>query len=724
MVREFQAWPGGNLSLREFLRSSTIRSAPHVCAVFAFGLVALAAAEAQFQPHWVGSWSASQQLVEPNNALSPEDLRDATLRQIVNLSLGGNELRLHLSNRFGTTPLHITAVHLAKSAAPASSRILQASDKAITFSGAADVTIPPHADYLSDPVEFPVEPLSDVSITLHVDGAPVEQTGHPGSRATSYVTHGDSVFAADIPEAKKIDHWYFISGIDVAAEPAARSIVVLGDSITDGHGATTNGNDRWTDVLARRLQSSPATHGVAVLNQGIGGNHLLTDGVGPNALSRFDHDVLAQAGVRYLIVLEGINDIGMLARAENVSQTAHHTLVLRMIAAYEQIVARAHTANVQVIGGTIMPFTGSEYYHPGADSEADRQAVNRWIRAPGHFDAVIDFDQVTRDPEHPERLLAAYDCGDHLHPSPAGYAAMAEAVRLSLFSSADPQPAYPQPKIAFTFDDLPVHGPLPPGESRIDVISKIVVALQAAHLPPIYGFVNAVHLEGHPEHAAVLQAWRSAGNPLGNHTWSHMNLDQHSLDEFEQEVLRDEPDLEKLMKGEDWHWFRYPYLAEGDTAEKKTAFREFLRQHGYKVAAVTMSFGDYLWNGPYERCMSKNDTAGVQKLEESYLTAAAESIDYYRTISHTLYGRDIPYVLLMHVGAFDAEMLPRLLDLYRSKGFEFVTLPDAERDEFYRSSIDLSLPAQPDMLEQVMGARHLALPARTDFAPQLESVCR
>jgi peptidoglycan-N-acetylglucosamine deacetylase len=243
-------------------------------------------------------------------------------------------------------------------------------------------------------------------------------------------------------------------------------------------------------------------------------------------------------------------------------------------------------------------------------------------------------------------------------------------------------------------------------------------------LPPTYGFINAVHLEGEPEHAAVLDAWRGAGNPLGNHTWSHINLDERPLDEVEQEVLRDEPALERLMDGQDWHWFRYPYLAEGGTAEKRAAFREFLHQHGYKVAAVTMSFSDYLWNGPYERCKTKDDSAEVKKLEQSYLEAADESIGFYRSMSHTLYGRDINYVLLMHVGAFDAEMLPRLLELYRSKGFEFIRLADAERDEFYRSSIDLSLPAEPDMLEGVMRARGLALPERKDFAVDLEAACR
>jgi lysophospholipase L1-like esterase len=422
---------------------------------------------AQIKAHWVGTWSTSQQLVEPNNALAPGDLRDATLRQIVHVSLGGDEIRLRLSNRFGDTPLHITAAHVAKSQSARSAKILVDSDKAVTFSGAADVTIPAHADYLSDPLSFALDPLLDVAITLHIDSAPVEQTGHPGSRATSYLMHGDSVSAPDLVGAKTVDHWYYIAGIDVEADSSARSVVILGDSITDGHGATTNGNDRWTDLLAKRLQTSAATRGVGVLNQGIGGNRLVTDGLGPNALSRFDDDVVAPAGVRHLIVLEGINDIGMLGRAGNVSQAAHDELVLQMIAAYEQIIARAHTANIRVIGATIMPFVGSEFYHPGPASEADRQAMNRWIRVPGHFDAIIDFDQITRDPVHPERLLPAYDSGDHLHPSPAGYAAMADAVPLSLFALGDLSSVNSSPKIAVPFDDLSVHGPLPSGESRM-----------------------------------------------------------------------------------------------------------------------------------------------------------------------------------------------------------------------------------------------------------------
>ncbi len=244
--------------------------------------------------------------------------------------------------------------------------------------------------------------------------------------------------AQNLPDAKRVDHWYQLSEVDVLASGlangSAASIVVLGDSTTDGHGATTNGNDRWTDVLAQRLQASPGTRNTGVSNQGTGGNHLLTDGLGPNALARFDRDVLAPAGARWLILFEGVNDLGGLARNGEVSPAEHAALVKLVLSAYEQIVLRAHAHGLRAIGATITPYAGSDYYHPGPLSEADRQLVNSWIRAAGHFDAVIDFDGVVRDPQHPDRLLPAFDCGDHLHPSPVGYRAMGEAVPLNLFA--------------------------------------------------------------------------------------------------------------------------------------------------------------------------------------------------------------------------------------------------------------------------------------------------
>jgi lysophospholipase L1-like esterase len=383
---------------------------------------------------WVASWGTSQQIPEPQNALPSDDLRDATVRQIFHLSAGGPAVRVFVSNAFGTEALHFTSVHMARAVSPSSSAIDVASDRPLTFAGATDVTVPAGAEFVSDPLKFAVTPLSDVVVTFYMEMPPSRETGHPGSRATSYYQHGNAVSVANLTDAKHVEHWYQISEIDVQAAAGAGTVVALGDSITDGHGTTTNGNDRWTDVLAQRLQGSPDTRKVGVSNQGIGGNHLLTDGLGPNALARFDRDLLGPAGVRWVIVFEGVNDLGGLARDGEVSAAEHAVRVKRVLSAYQQIIARAHAHGLRVYGATITPYVGSTYYRPGPLSESDRQAVNQWIRGAGHFDAVIDFDSVLRDPEHPDRLWLEYDCGDHLHPSPAGYKAMGNAVSLALFA--------------------------------------------------------------------------------------------------------------------------------------------------------------------------------------------------------------------------------------------------------------------------------------------------
>lgn len=671
------------------------------------------------QTRWVGSWAASQQLVEPINSLSNDDLRDTTLRQVVHLSLGGTRIRVHVSNNFGGAPLYFSSVHVALAIAPGSMKIDPATDKALTFSGAPDVTVPAGADYVSDPIEFAAPP-SDLAISLYLEHSPMQQTGHPGSRATSYVTHGDLVSAVAFPDAKKTEHWYFISGVDVEASEDAAAIVVLGDSLTDGHGATTDANNRWPDVLAQRLRAAPTTRHVAVLNQGIGGNRVLLDGIGPNAMARFERDMLAQPGVRFLLLLEGVNDLGMLTRDGEVSPSEHKQLVHSLTTAYQQMITRAHAHGIKAIGCTIMPFSGFTFYHPGPRNEADRQAVNAWIRALGHFDAVIDFDAVVRDPGHGDRLLPKYDSGDHLHLSPAGYAAMGNAVPLTFFSSG----ANAEPQIAFTFDDLPAHGPLPPGETRLDVITKIISALHHAGAPATYGFVNGQAIETDPTNFAVLKAWHDAGFPLGNHTWSHINLNQHTLEEFEADTIRNEPLLNSIMKSEDWRWFRFPFLAEGDTADKKAAVRDFLAQRGYKVGGVTMSFDDYMWNEPYARCEEKSDESAIVQLENSYLAAAADAVSNQRELSQRLYGRDIPYVLLMHVGAFDAEMLPKLMEQYRAEGFEFITLQQAESDDFYRNDIDLKLSALPDSLEQAAAERGMLFTGPTSPQASLDKLCR
>ncbi len=279
-------------------------------------------------------------------------------------------------------------------------------------------------------------------------------------------------------------------------------------------------------------------------------------------------------------------------------------------------------------------------------------------------------------------------------------------------------------QIAFTWDDLPAHSSLPLGETRVEIGRELIAAMKEAHLPPVYGFVNGVVIEREPVSAPMLKEWRDAGFQLGNHTWSHMNLNTNSAAEWEADLLKNEPVLEQYTAGGDWHWLRYPFLSEGDTAEKRVEVRSFLAAHGYRIAAVTMSFGDYLWNEPYARCVAKSDTASITQLESSYLDAAAADADFRQAMAKALFDHDIPYVLLMHVGAFDARMLPRLLELYRDKGFGFVTLEEAEKDPFYRSSVDPALPPQPDLLEGAMQARGLPLPARPKLGIDLDSVCR
>lgn len=394
-------------------------------------------ANAFAQTKWVGSWASSQQIPEQRNEMAKADLEDMTLRQLIHLSIGGPQLRVKVSNRYGLAPIRFTSVHIAKPVSTTTSAIVPGTDKELTFAGKAEVTVPAGADYVSDAAAYPVAPGSDLSITLHIAKAPERQTSHPGSRATSYFRHGNHVADPQFPaNTGTIEHWYFISGVDVATGPEAAAIVALGDSITDGRGSTTNENNRWTDNLARRLQANAATKSVAVLNQGTGGNRVLLDSLGPNAMARFDHDVLAQAGVKWLIVFEGINDIGTFPREYENTPEVHRELVHRVIQAYQQMMARAHASGIKVIGATILAFGGSGYAKGNPAGDADRKAINDWIRSPGNFDAVVDFDKVTRDPAHPEQLLAAFDTGDHLHPSVAGYQAIADSIPLSLFVDA------------------------------------------------------------------------------------------------------------------------------------------------------------------------------------------------------------------------------------------------------------------------------------------------
>ncbi len=660
--------------------------------------------------HWIATWGSAQMIAEGDNALPADRAGAITLRQVVRVSAGGERVRIRLSNAFGTRPLAIGGAHLARSAFPGTPRI--EGGARLTFSGRSDAMIPAGAEVYSDPVAFPVAAGADLAISLYLPDAASPQTGHPGSRSTSFTVAGNVVADGTLAGAMPTTHWYALADVEVGGGPVAGTVVAIGDSITDGYGVKPEHNTRWPDVLAQRLRGTTATRAIGVVNAGIGGNRVLLDGLGPNLLARFDRDVIARSGVRWTIVLEGINDLGVLTREAPATPAQHAAIVAQITAGFSQVVARAHAHGIKVIGGTVMPFGGNTYYHPTAENEADRQAVNSFIRTSGVFDAVIDFDRLMRDPAHPDRLSPAYDSGDHLHPSEAGYKTMGEAVPLSLFGGARastrsrsvigataPVPVGPsergvakRPAIAITFDDIPAHGPLVPGQTRVDVIRAITGALAAARAPA-FGFLNAgFGLDAPDDAAGAIATWRAAGLPLGNHTYSHANLDKVGAAAFSADVVRNEAPLAATAKGTDWHWFRYPFLSEGSTSAVRDAARADLRARGYRVAAVTMSFNDFSWNPVYAACSVKRDVGAIAALEASFLGEARAAALAARARAKAQVGRDIPYVLLMHVGAFDARMLPKLLALYREMGFRFVTLPEAEADPYYARAIDLSLP--------------------------------
>jgi peptidoglycan/xylan/chitin deacetylase (PgdA/CDA1 family) len=289
---------------------------------------------------------------------------------------------------------------------------------------------------------------------------------------------------------------------------------------------------------------------------------------------------------------------------------------------------------------------------------------------------------------------------------------------------ASAPPAPQRASVALTFDDLPSHGPIPAGLTRTEIASRIIAALRNAKSPPIYGFVNARQLEQKPEDVEVLKLWRAAGFPLGNHAYSHMDLYTNSADAFQQDIAANETTLRTLMTGADWHWFRYPYLREGDTPEKYRAVRTYLQQQKYRVAQVTLSFDDYAYNDPYARCLAKNDTQGIEWLKESYVTRAAASLTKGQLASQTLFGRDIKHIMLLHIGGFETVMVPRLLNVLKARGFTLTTLEDASSDEAYRN-----VPALQSwngtFLEQMMSARNpQQKPAPDDFMQKVGAICR
>lgn len=394
-------------------------------ASFSFG----AAASPGAGEGWVTGWMTALQLTEPANMPPKPGLSGNTLRQDVVVTLGGGAARFTFSNAFGHTPLAIDAAAVARTPKPGAD-IQAGTSVPLLFAGKPGIVLEPGASMVSDPVDLKVAAGEWLAISIHMTSAPSAVTGHPGSRTTSFLALGNEVGATELPVAATAEHWYFLSRIDVLTPLPAAACVVLGDSITDGRGSTTNHNNRWPDELARRLRENPATAHIAVLNAGIGGNRLLRDGLGPNALARFDRDVLAPSGVKWLIVLEGINDLGTRMGAEQHGWP--YASADDIIMAYRQIITRAHAHHIRVYGATIMPYEDCFYFTK--DGDAARQKVNTWIRTSGWFDGVIDFDAVMRDPKNPDHLSPAYDSGDHLHPSPIGHKAMGDAVNLALFS--------------------------------------------------------------------------------------------------------------------------------------------------------------------------------------------------------------------------------------------------------------------------------------------------
>ena len=376
--------------------------------------------------HWVGSWATTPMAGRMTH--DTPSFSDATLREIVRPTITGEALRVRFTNEFGIEPLTISAAHIALSAS--NSTIVPSTDHAITFNGQPSITIPPGAYVLSDAVPMATKPFTPLAISIYFPAQQISSlTYHPRAQQTGYLAEGNEVQATSLNSTKTFTSWYFLKGVDVeTANPRTAAVVAFGDSITDGYGSNLNANSRWPDLLADKLQANPSTRTLSVLNEGLSGNRLLRDGAGPSALARFDRDVLAQAGVRYLIVLEGINDIGRLAYPNDPQDAVTAVDLEKGLA---QIVARAHEHGIIVYGATLTPYQGAAYYSQAG--EGVREAVNHWIRTSRVFDGVIDFNKALADPLQPLRILPAYDHGGHLHPNDIGYKAMARAIPLQLF---------------------------------------------------------------------------------------------------------------------------------------------------------------------------------------------------------------------------------------------------------------------------------------------------
>jgi lysophospholipase L1-like esterase len=385
--------------------------------------------------HWVATWGTAEMLVRPQPPATPPaqqapgaaGFHNQTVRMVVRTSIGGRRLRIKLENAFGSAPVEIGAAHLALRAKD--SEIVAGSDRALTFSGRPGCILSPGVVRLSDPVDLSAPALTDLAVSLFFPGETGPPTSHGTGLHTTYISkEGDFTGRPAIDDAARTTlAYYWLAALDVEAPAGAAALVTFGDSITDGTASTANTDHNWPSLLAERLAKNKKTAMIGVANMGISGNRVLYDGAGSSALARFDRDVLSQSGVRWVMLLEGINDIGRVGTPSPEAPTADD-----LIAAYRQIVAIAHTHGLKVIGCTLTPYEGAGYSRePG---EAVREAVNTFIRTGGEFDAVVDFEAATRDQANPKRFRASFDPGDHLHPNDAGYQAMADAVDLAIFT--------------------------------------------------------------------------------------------------------------------------------------------------------------------------------------------------------------------------------------------------------------------------------------------------
>ena len=383
----------------------------------------LTVAVAMADSHWVGTWGTAPQLVERHNNPPAPGLANNSLREIVQVSIGGKKVRLKLTNEFSQEPTEIKAVELSiAETAGISSDIDETTTVSLTFDGKASVTIPAGGQVVSDAVKFPISPRENVAITIHYGAASATVSGHPGSRTTSFLKAGNTT---DFTDAVRTDHWYNIQTLEVLAPSKAGAIAILGNSITDGRGSTTNQQNRWPDVLSSRLLNNKSTRQIGVLNMGIGGNCVLRGGLGPTGEKRYPRDLFGQEGVKWIILFEAVNDLG---GSWNGVETAN-----RVIDVYKRIIDEAHQKGIRVFGATITPFKGNNYY--SEDHEKGRSTLNEWIRTTNMLDGVIDFDRAVRNPEDPAALQQQFLFeNDWLHLNAVGYETMGNSIDLNLFT--------------------------------------------------------------------------------------------------------------------------------------------------------------------------------------------------------------------------------------------------------------------------------------------------